>query len=225
MKGLLYYYFKNTQKSLTIGISIALVYNIYMAICISMDMMIIGFEGVLVFCGALMTSFFVVTAPIATATLKDTSDTKTLLSAPVSQSKLLLAKYIYVFIVTMCLVVLTIGFEFMYSFVIEINAFDVIKTLSIILGIRLIVSSIEVPLFHLFNPRSVNALLLIAFLLLACGAVISLMFVDLKFIYNLYLTIKKFFTNKNFAIIINIIGIALTFVSYGLFSKVKREID
>ena len=161
---------------------------------------------------------------------KDTT-IKTFLAAPVSQSNVLLAKFIYVEVATVILSIMSLGVcTFMSVYKLNTQFSLSLKIVAIIFGIRLIVSAVEVPLFHLFNKQIVNTILLGLVISVISAIFIICMFYDMdkivKFLMGIMDFVKKINSNNYYMpMFIVLIGMCFTALSYFICSKVRIEVN
>lgn len=147
-----------------------------------------------------------------------------ILSTPISNSTLLLSKYVFQLCVISIATVITLIFNFIVLAVANVTDVAFVFNLTaFVLAFCLLIMSLEIPINYFFGPKSTSLIELSIFIILAVVIMLILMFGDLSKLYNL---IEKVFLGRNsFAIISWIllpISIIVCVVSYRL--AIKKRI-
>lgn len=226
MSGIMYYYWKSSWKTFLPAFCLATVYPLGMVLLLVFSKDLDNANiNILSIVPALAYILFCVNAVTGSLEVKEKKNLKILLSAPITQKKALLGKYVFVGIATIAFTLISILFCVIMHVFCDINMADAMKMTFTILGLRLILSTLEVPLYHIFNKQITSNILMGAFMVVIFGVFIACMFVNMDTIIEIGKKLLDISKNKYMPIVLNAVGVALTFASYFCFSKVKQEIE
>ncbi len=225
MKGILYYYYKSVKINLMVTIGLSLFYYIFITITCLLDSENSEYINLALALPIIFLLFFPVNAATGSLAMKESLSLKTILSGPVSQKKALQARYIFVGIVTICALVLSIILIIIFKLATYIEIKSVLKMISIIFGIRVIMSAFEVPMFHIFNKKTAGAIIFSLFIIIAFAIILIFMFVDLEKVDAGLHKIYEVITYKYSPSILIAGGAVLTYLLYLPTSKKRLDID